>query len=293
VPSPDAANNSSPQETRTIQTEKSNCPAASFSEATNLALSFSGCGFLSSYHFGAAFCFQKHAKILLMKTAHFCGTSAGALISTLLLFSPEMLKEGFNQLIELAEEINSKTLGVLTPGFNLSQRLSEIINSYIPDDISPAQGHLFVSLTRIKDRSNKLISSYTDRQHLMDCLNASCYHPLYSEGFSKPPEIDGEVCIDGAYSNNLPLFSDLLTITISPFSGSAVISPQDENMFDWKMFLGNQYLNVNLENVIRGAQALFPPKGDVLTAYYEMGYQDAMKFLLENNLFECEPGSEV
>lgn len=54
-----------------------------------------------------------------------------------------------------------------------------------------------------------------------------------------------QLYIDGGYSNNLPVFEDLPTISISPFSGSAMIAPADRNMFEWRMSLGSQQMKVS------------------------------------------------
>ncbi|MFH4978576.1 hypothetical protein AB6A40_005285 [Gnathostoma spinigerum] len=103
--------------------------------------------------------------------------------------------------------------------------------------------------------------------------------------------------IDGGYSSNLPNFPDVPTLTVSPFSGDAIISPLDRSripaVFEWKMRVGNQYVKVNMQNVIRGAQALFPPSNDVLEGYYQMGFRDAYKFLIESELIERETGTSV
>ncbi|KAK6055979.1 hypothetical protein COOONC_06516 [Cooperia oncophora] len=116
---------------------------------------------------------------------------------------------------------------------------------------------------------------------------ASCYIPMYSMGYgADPPVIDGQEYIDGGYTNNLPDFEDVRTITISPFSGNAEISPSDnENYFDWKMTVCNQTMNVNLQNIVRGAQALFPPSREVLEGYYEAGFKDAFRFLIKQRYY--------
>ncbi|KAK6026149.1 hypothetical protein OSTOST_07934 [Ostertagia ostertagi] len=100
--------------------------------------------------------------------------------------------------------------------------------------------------------------------------------------------------IDGGYTNNLPDFEDIRTITISPFSGNAEISPTDEeNFFDWKMTVCNQTMNVNLQNIVRGAQALFPPARPVLESYYEAGFKDAFRFLIKHDIIERNSGTAV
>lgn len=51
--------------------------------------------------------------------------------------------------------------------------------------------------------------------------------------------------MDGGLSSNLPKFTDRQTITISPFSGEADISPEDGRaMFDWRVTLANQVVKV-------------------------------------------------
>lgn len=48
-----------------------------------------------------------------------------------------------------------------------------------------------------------------------------------------------------------------------------------------------------MQNVVRGAQALFPPSEEKLMDYYGAGFRDAMRFLLEKRWFEREFGTEV
>ncbi|KAI1716868.1 patatin-like phospholipase domain-containing protein [Ditylenchus destructor] len=259
-----------------------------------VGLALSGCGFLGTYHFGAMMCIQKNATNLLPRITHFTGASAGSLMAALLVLAPESVADGLIQLYELADELQKQRFGALTPGFNFARRLTYIAEKFIPEDISACQGRLFVSLTKQSDYSNRIVSEFPTRDYLLDCLMASCYIPYYSTGpFGYPPKIDGDYYIDGFYSNNLPILENIPTITISPFSGSAIITPKDVSMFDWKMTVGSQVVKVNMQNVVRGAQALFPPKRRVLNGYYELGFRNAMKFLQDSGLYEGTEGDPV
>ncbi|KAI6227359.1 Patatin-like phospholipase domain-containing protein 4 [Aphelenchoides fujianensis] len=243
-----------------------------------VALSFSGCGFLGesrgfwsidhvvagTYHFGVMLAFQKNAKALLSRVTRFSGASAGSLIATLMVLAPEQLEDGLHQMYAMADELHRLPFGALSPGFYLAERLGMLVNRYLPEDVQKANGRLFISLTRQKDKTNRLVSEYADKPY-----------------------------IDGGYTNNLPIFEDMPTITVSPFSGSALIAPQDRNRFEWRMTLGSQQMKVNMQNIMRGAHSLFPPSSNVLHAYYEMGYRDGLKFLLTNGLLERGSGSEV
>uniref|UniRef100_A0A0K0CSU4 PNPLA domain-containing protein n=1 Tax=Angiostrongylus cantonensis TaxID=6313 RepID=A0A0K0CSU4_ANGCA len=173
--------------------------------------------------------------------------------------------------------------------------MTYIVQGFLPQDISPAQGRLFISVTKREERTNRLISQFSSRDDLLKCLMASCFIPLYSMGYgAEPPIIDDQACIDGGYTNNLPDFDDIRTITVSPFSGNAEISPADaRNFFDWKMTVCNQTMNVNLKNIVRGAQALFPPSRIVLQNYYDMGYKDTLRFLIKHDIVQRPTGTEV
>lgn len=52
--------------------------------------------------------------------------------------------------------------------------------------------------------------------------------------------------MDGGLTNNLPKFTDLKTVTVSPFCGDADICTKDvPTMFDWTMTLGSQVMRVD------------------------------------------------
>ncbi|GMT02855.1 hypothetical protein PENTCL1PPCAC_25029, partial [Pristionchus entomophagus] len=261
---------------------------------TDLGLSFSGCGFLSLYHFGVVKCFLRSGKTLMSRVRRLSGASAGSLISAMLLLAPEKLEKSMEMMYDMGDELNSLKFGALTPGFYLGERLVKTVDELLPQDITKANHRLFISVTQHKTRENRLVSVYPDRDYLIKCLNASCYIPMYSMGITAPPpELEGQPYCDGGYSNNLPDYSDLRTITVSPFCSKCDISPPDEVGFDWKMTLGNQHMRVNLRNIVRGAQSLFPPSRATLKQYYDQGYRDAFKFLLENDMLERDVGSSV
>ncbi|VDD93319.1 unnamed protein product [Enterobius vermicularis] len=258
---------------------------------SKLALSFSGCGFLGTYHFGVLTCLSKNRPDLNKRVARCAGASSGSLVAAVSVLAPEKIEDGLDKMYSLAKEVSSLRFGAWTSGFRLSEKLASIVEAFIPDDISRAQDNLYISLTRRRDYKNVLVSHFVSRSHLMDCLFASCYIPMYSMGldFNAPrPLIDDEVYIDGGYTNNLPVFLDIPTITISPFSGNAMVSPKDEGsivpLMDLNFRFGTQEFKVNMNNLWRGRQALFPPSVEVLRDYYYKGYEDMLDFLSKNNL---------
>lgn len=262
---------------------------------TSYCLSLSGCGFLGSYHIGAMNCLLKNGSHIMSRLERAAGASVGSLVASLLILAPDKMEPALNVLYEMADELISLRFGALTPGYCLNERLIKVVDGFLPHDISPAQGRLFISVTWKKERKNQLISQFSSREHLLQCLMASCFIPMYSMGYgSDGPIIDGHVCVDGGYTNNLPDFDDIRTITVSPFSGNAEISPKDEaNFFDWKMMVCNQIMNVNLRNIVRGAQALFPPSREILMNYCELGFKDTFRFLAKHDVLQRQEGTAV
>jgi hypothetical protein len=96
----------------------------------------------------------------------------------------------------MAEELNSLPFGALSPGFYLSERLSSIVNRYLPEDISPANNRLYISVTHQKTKANRIVCQYPSKEYLNSCLNASCFIPIYSSGYhAEAPRIDNEVSV--------------------------------------------------------------------------------------------------
>jgi patatin-like phospholipase domain-containing protein 2 len=97
----------------------------------------------------------------------------------------------------------------------------------LPADIHiRCNDRLHVSLTRVADRTNLIVSQFESREQLIDTLLASCFIPLLSGWL--PPRLDGQLVFDGGYSDNVPVVQ-ANTITVSPFSGNQDICPLDDS----------------------------------------------------------------
>ncbi|CAJ0583440.1 unnamed protein product, partial [Mesorhabditis spiculigera] len=221
-----------------------------------VALSLSGCGFLGTYHIGAAVCLFRHGKMLMSKVKRIGGASAGSLVAALLVLHPERLHKGLATFYQMAIELHSLPMGALTPKYVLQDRLLQIVDDHIPNDISPAQNRLMVSLTSYEGKQNKLISKFHDRTHLIETLLASCYIPGYSNA------------------------------DIAPIDPAPWIYPMT---FDF----GKHLILANARNLVRGKHALFPPPLDQLRSYYKQGFTDAHTFLKVNKLTDVQLTDEL
>lgn len=69
--------------------------------------------------------------------------------------------------------------------------------------------------------------------------------------------------VDGGISDNLPLSELKNTITISPFSGENDICPRDNSSSFHELRFTNTSIQMNVGNMYRLSQALFPPEPKV------------------------------
>ena len=94
---------------------------------------------------------------------------------------------------------------------------------------------------------------------------------------------------DGGMTDNLPVFSDGRTVSVSPFDGGQEICPssgQVDTRDRLHMIISNQSYRVNLQNIVRCIHAFAPPSDMVLDAYHHQGMCDAKKFLVTQGYFD-------
>jgi len=77
--------------------------------------------------------------------------------------------------------------------------------------------------------------------------------------------------MDGALSNNIPLFEHRNTITVSPFSGEADICPAEGALAVLAVHYGNLGIRVSSANVQRIYSSFFPPEPEVCVTVTRRG----------------------
>lgn len=97
----------------------------------------------------------------------------------------------------------------------------------LPEDAHiRVNGKLHISLTRVYDGKNVIVSQFDSREDLLQALLASAFIPFFSGLI--PPKFHGVRYMDGGFSDNLPTL-DENTITVSPFCGESDICPRDDS----------------------------------------------------------------
>ncbi|XP_063530602.1 1-acylglycerol-3-phosphate O-acyltransferase Pnpla3-like [Cydia strobilella] len=245
-------------------------------------LSFAGCGFLGIYHVGVAVCFKKYAPHLLL--GKISGASFGALSACCLLCDVP-IGEITSDVLRVVGEARAGSLGPFSPSFNIQNVLLEGMDKYLPHDVHKiVSGKLHISLTRVYDGKNVIVSEFPTRQDLMQALLASCFVPVFSGML--PPRFHGIRYMDGGFSDNLPVLNED-TITVSPFCGESDICPRDLSSQLFHVSIANTSIELSKQNINRFARILFPPKPEVLSNMCKQGFDDALRFLHRNNMISC------
>ncbi|KAM8940166.1 patatin-like phospholipase domain-containing protein 2 [Pelodytes ibericus] len=243
-------------------------------------ISFAGCGFLGIYHIGVASCLKEHAPFLVENAKNIYGASAGALTATALV-SGACLGEAGANIIEVSKEARKRFLGPLHPSFNLVKIIRNCLYKTLPDDAHEhATGRLGISLTRVSDGENVLLSQFNTKEELIQACVCSTFIPVYCGLI--PPCLQGVRYVDGGISDNLPQYELKNTITVSPFSGESDICPRDGCTNIHELRVTNTSIQFNLSNLYRLSKALFPPEPEVLKDMCKQGYKDALHFLKRN-----------
>ncbi|KAL4005412.1 hypothetical protein ACER0C_005125 [Sarotherodon galilaeus] len=226
------------------------------------SISFAGCGFMGIYYVGATSCILERFPRFIQDASKIYGASAGALTA-------------------------AHKLGPLHPSFKLLQRVQDTLLKHLPEDAHVrASGKLSVSLTRVSDVKNVLVSEFDSREELIQALICSCFVPFYCGVI--PPRYRGVHYVDGAVTDNLPGCQLKQTITFSPFAGESDICPQASTLNLPEVRFNNVSIQVNSENLYRVTSTFFPPEPEAMAEICHNGYRDAFRFLQENNLISSE-----
>ncbi|KAG9280776.1 patatin-like phospholipase domain-containing protein 2 [Astyanax mexicanus] len=248
-------------------------------------ISFAGCGFLGIYHVGVASCLQEQAPFLVENARHIYGASAGALAASALVSGACMGEVGASN-IDVAKEARKRFLGPMHPSFNLVKTLRILLHCLLPPDAyKKATGRLGISLTRVTDGENVLVTHFNSNEELVQACVCSAYIPVYCGLI--PPTLQGVRYVDGGISDNLPQYELKNTITISPFSGESDICPRDTSSTNLhELRFTNTSIQFTLSNLYRVTRALFPPDPLVMKTMCKQGYKDALHFLKINGLLQ-------
>ncbi|XP_056271684.1 patatin-like phospholipase domain-containing protein 2 isoform X2 [Pseudoliparis swirei] len=221
------------------------------------SISFAGCGFMGIYYVGASSCILERFPGFIQGASKIYGASAGALMAAVLTVGVP-LELCSADLMTMAKEGWRHRLGPLHPAFNLMQLVKDSLLRSLPEDAHVrASGKLHVSLTRVSDGKNVLVSEFDSREELIQVLVCSCFVPFYCGVI--PPRYRGVHYVDGAVSDNLPRCHRKDTTTFSPYAGESDLCPRASAGNYHQVRFSNVSIQVNSENMSRVTSTFFPP----------------------------------
>uniref|UniRef100_A0A452HM22 PNPLA domain-containing protein n=1 Tax=Gopherus agassizii TaxID=38772 RepID=A0A452HM22_9SAUR len=221
---------------------------------TPFSLSFSGSGFLALYQIGVVQSLLELAPEILKSASKVYGASAGSLIAAAV-----DLKESFH---EAVRDARKTILGPLSPGCNMLCTIQKRLYKMLPENSHQvASGRLHISLTRVMDGQNVMVSEFSSKEDLIQRY------------------------VDGGFTNLQPCSDLEAVITVSPFTGELDICPRDCPAIFYSFQIFNSSIQISVENLCRISYALFPPS----YLFFFRGYQDAVLFLRRNSKWYSEP----
>ncbi|XP_058165124.1 1-acylglycerol-3-phosphate O-acyltransferase PNPLA3-like [Dasypus novemcinctus] len=245
------------------------------------SLSFVGCGFLNFYHVGVTRCLRERAPHLLRDARMLFGSSSGALHCAALLAGVP-LDQMIQMFTRLLWTVRKRSLGALHPSVNLSKCVREELHKCLPANVHQlVSDKMGISLTRVSDWKNVLVSDFQSKDEVVDALVCSTFIPFYSGLI--PPSFRGVRYVDGGVTDDVPFIDAKTTITISPFYGEHDICPKVKSTNLPHVTINKLSLHLCSENAYLLVRGLFPNL-KVLGEMCLQGYLDALRFLEEQGI---------
>lgn len=216
-----------------------------------LTLSFAGCSWLLTYHFGVVRFIQEN---LSLKGLRFAGASSGS-VAALVLATGLPAQEAYDFAREMAIDAQDRRFG---PVGRMSRYLHGGLDQLLPKDcVKKASGRLIVSVTELPRFRNRLVTvnAPMTREELILLIRASCYIPIYYE---RPVRMNGRYYVDGGLTNNLP----------NPGGEVISVSPT-------RRFQAGVHIAPAVPPSIKHA---FFPDPNILKTLYRQGYEDAAQY---------------
>jgi len=245
--------------------------------ANDINLTFSGAGFLAMYQIGVASCFKFYGRKFLDKVRCYGGCSAGAMCAVGLLCDID-LEQSVLLFVDTATKIRDGVFGPFTSSFDPVNSIRKVFSATLPANAYKlATGKLFISLTRVSDWKNVIVSDFDSNKDLIDALVCTSFIPFYCG--VQPPKYRGESYIDGGFSDNLLQHFDGTNITVSVFSGDSDICPSDGHRDNSLFDMNNVTVQFTAHNMYRLIKALFPLDNSSLTDLCRQGFKDTLRYM--------------
>merc|ERR1711892_159063 len=140
------------------------------------------------YDLGVVSCFKTYAPQVFHNKVS--GTSAGALAAVTAITALEevdvKIGEMASDILKVCIEARQGALGPFSPSFDPNKFIYDSLNKVLEDDVHlKVNGRLHISLTKVYDGTNILVSEFSSKEEVINVVIASTFIPIFS-GFSPP-----------------------------------------------------------------------------------------------------------
>lgn len=120
------------------------------------------------YHIGVMSCLKENAAGFLQRVKCFGGASAGAFAAVGLVMDLD-ISEVAESVIKLSTRANSLSFGPLDPSFQIVKTVERAFDKMLPENAHEiASGKLHISLTRVPDLKNVIVSKFFSKEDLIE-----------------------------------------------------------------------------------------------------------------------------
>ena len=168
------------------------------------SLSFSGGGYNCAYHLGIVKYIFEHSDMFTNVT--FLGASGGAGVAAIAL-----AYQDYPNRMQILQKILTTLIKMADEGYTLSEQVNRYTTLLLDnidlecfDSKIRNSPRLQISVTDINNiiPINKIVTKIRDLEHLEKTIRASACVPILLD--SQIREVDGTLCLDGGFTNNLP-----------------------------------------------------------------------------------------
>lgn len=233
---------------------------------------FSSSGWLFTYHFGVIKCLRD---LKLNQNIYVIGSSGGACAASFLFLQEVDIDACVEYILECADRARTSVSNAL----RISEYVKGAIDKFQPPGAAKRmEGNMEVSVTRLQlpwrhwppmPFRNLRIKHFCSDIQMEEAVIASAravpFPPIHIRGIGR--------CIDGVYTDSQLISSILL--------GRSFFTLHAEDAISVCPFYSSR-ADIRPSRYVNPMWAVYPPPSDQLADLYELGYKDALEWLLQN-----------
>jgi predicted acylesterase/phospholipase RssA len=194
-------------------------------QTTAKSISFSGGGFNGIYHFGVArYMLENKEKFNNFKDWTFLGASAGSIVGPFILTHMDNTEFDHQLILTIASKMSKLfQRNSITHTVHKTNEYTDYwintINEQMYNEYIHGKNKCYISISELNYGVipyNRLINQFDNYEHFTNVFKISCSIPLVIDNQLRI--LDGKYCVDGGFSDNIPIIDKNTIIVTCAFS---------------------------------------------------------------------------